>query len=87
MDHGDQDLHERMGTLADRQRALLHTALKALDAVKVGNIGLLGATGTILEDSLQRLLVLVDRSLPEARLATGMTASPKQNRRIHDAVE
>jgi hypothetical protein len=72
-----QDLHERMGTLADRQRHLLDTALKALDALKVGNIGLMGATGTLLEDSLLRLRDLIDKSLPEIRLSTGMTAPPK----------
>ena len=74
---GNRDLHERMGTLADQQRELLETALKALHALKVGNIGLKGATGTLLEDSLVRLRDLVDKSLPEIRLATGMTTPPK----------
>jgi hypothetical protein len=74
---GAQDLHERMGTLADGQRLLLDTALKALDALKVGNIGLMGATGTLLEDSLLKLRELIDKSLPEIRLSTGMTSPPK----------
>jgi len=74
---GAQDLHQRMGTLADEQRQLLETALKALDALKVGNIGLMGATGTLLEDSLLKLRELIDKSLPEIRLSTGMTAPPK----------
>ena len=74
---GAQDLHERMGTLADEQRVLLDTALKALDALKVGNIGLMGATGTLLEDTLLKLRDLIDKSLPEIRLSTGMTAPPK----------
>lgn len=77
---GDPDLHERMGTLADEQRRLLDTALKALEALKVGNIGLMGATGMVLEDSLMKLRDLVDRSLPEIRLATGMTAPPEASR-------
>ena len=72
-----EDLHERMGTLADEQRALLETALKALQALKLGNIGLKGATGTLLEESLVKLRDLVDKSLPEIRLATGMTTPPK----------
>ena len=71
------DLHERMGTLAEEQRKLLNTALKALDALKVGNIGVMGATGTLLEDSLIRLRDLIDQSLPEIRLSTGMTMPPK----------
>jgi hypothetical protein len=76
-DGESRDLHERMGTLADEQRHVLDTALKALDALKVGNIGLMGATGTLLEDSLLRLRDLIDKSLPELRLSTGMTAPPK----------
>jgi hypothetical protein len=75
---GDQDLHERMGTLAEEQRKLLDTALKALDALKVGNIGLMGATGTVLEDSLVRLRDLIDKALPELRLSSGMTSPPRE---------
>lgn len=70
---GAHDLHQRMGSLAEEQRQLLDTALKALDALKVGNIGLMGATGTLLEDSLVRLRDLIDKSLPELRLSSGMT--------------
>ena len=51
-------------------------ALKALDALKVGNIGLMGATGTLLEDTLMKLRALVDKSLPEIRLSSGMTTPP-----------
>lgn len=74
---GNHDLHARMGTLADEHRKLINTALKALDALKVGNIGLMGATGTVLEDSLRKMLEHVDKSLPELRLSTGMTAPHK----------
>jgi len=74
---GDHALHEHMGALADEQRRLLTVALKALDALKVGNVGLLGATGALLEGSLLQLQDLVDKSLPELRLATGMTTPPK----------
>ena len=55
----------------------VETALKALEALKVGNIGLKGATGTLLEESLMKLRDLIDKSLPEIRLATGMTTPPK----------
>ena len=69
-------MHDRLGSLADEQRMLLDTALKALDALKVGNIGLMGATGTVLEDSLLKLRDLIDRSLPEIRTASGMVTHP-----------
>lgn len=71
-----EHLHERLGSLAEEQRRLLDTALTALDALKAGNIGLLGATGTILEDALMKLRGLVDKSLPEIRLSSGMTTPP-----------
>jgi hypothetical protein len=69
-------LHDRLGSLADEQRVLLEAALKALDALKVGNIGLLGATGTVLEDSLLKLRDLIDRGLPGIRIASGMVTPP-----------
>ena len=71
-DGGAEVMHERLGTLAEEQRVLLDTALKALDALKVGNIGVMGATGTLLEDSLLKLRELVERRLPEIRAETGM---------------
>lgn len=70
---GAHDLHDRLGSLAEKQRALLQTALKALEALKVGNLGLKGATGSLLEDSLKKLRDLVDQSMPEIRLSAGMT--------------
>jgi len=77
-DQGAHDLHRQLGSLAEEQRKLVYTALNALDALKFGNIGLMGATGTVLEDSLIKLRDLIDRSLPEVRLATGMTKPPSQ---------
>ena len=77
-DHGAADLHQRLGALADEQRMLLEKALKALAALKVGNIGLKGATGNVLEDSLVQLRALIDRQHPELRLATGMTTAPRR---------
>jgi hypothetical protein len=75
---GARVMHDRLGSLADEQRMLLDTALKALDALKVGNIGLMGATGTVLEDSLLKLRDLIDRSLPEIRTTSGMVSHPER---------
>lgn len=61
---GDQDQQEWRGALGDEQRKLLDTAVKAFDALKVGNIGLRGATGALLEQSLAKLRDLMDKSLP-----------------------
>ena len=84
---GAQDLHQQLGTLADRQRDLVNTALKALDALKVGNIGLLGATGSLLEDSLVGLRELIDKSLPEIRLKNGMSRPPSRHGTIRAAAD
>ena len=66
-------LHLRIGALADEQRRLVEIALRALNALKIGNIGLMGATGIVLETSLVQLRDLIDKSIPELRLSTGMT--------------
>jgi hypothetical protein len=68
-----QDLHVRMGVVADEQRKLVETALTAFRALKAGNVGIMGATGSVLENSLEKLRDLIDRALPELRLSTGMT--------------
>lgn len=72
----NRDLHQRMGTLADEQRKLVETALEALGALRAGHVGVMGATGGVLEDSLVELRDLIDRSLPQIRLSTGMTTPP-----------
>jgi len=86
-DQGARELHQKLGSVAEEQRKLIEAALGALDAVKFGNVGLTGATGTLLEDSLKKLRVLVDRSLPEVRLATGMAKAvlPIADRRAPEA--
>ena len=84
---GAHALHQHLGSVAEAQRKLVDAALVALDAVKYGNVGLMGATGSMLEDSLKKLRVLIDRSLPEVRLATGMTNGviPLPDRRVQQA--
>jgi hypothetical protein len=66
------DQREWRGNLGNEQRALLGIVVKAFDALKVGNVGLRGATGALLEASLQKLRALIDESLPSE-----MTAPPK----------
>jgi hypothetical protein len=86
-DQGDHALHQQLGSVAEEQRKLVDAALVALDAVRYGHVGVFGATGTILEESLKKLRVLIDRSLPEVRLATRMTkgAIPLAERRMQQA--
>jgi hypothetical protein len=74
---GAKNLHDRMSALEDELRWHLNTALKALDALKVGNIGLKGATGALLESSLRNSRDLLDKSLPETRESSGMSVPQK----------
>src|SRR5580693_10171800 len=59
---GVQALNERLGFLAHELRNLLHTAALAFTAIKMGNVGVGGATGAVLERSLIGLRTVVDRS-------------------------
>jgi signal transduction histidine kinase len=69
---GVQALNERLGFLAHELRNLIHTSTLAFTAMKIGNVGVSGATGAVLERSLIGLRTLVDRSLADVRVAAGM---------------
>lgn len=51
--------HERLGSWADEQRRLLDVAIQTFSAIKTGNIGLTGATGTVLFNALLELRTLL----------------------------
>jgi hypothetical protein len=74
VDKAVQGLNERLGFLAHDQRNHLQTAMLALTAIRVGNVGVNGATGAILSHSLVRLRTLIDRSLADVRMSAGMPA-------------
>jgi len=73
-DRGVQALNERLGVLAHELRNLIQTATLAVTAIKVGNIGLSGPTGAVLERSLIGLRNLIDRSLADVRVTAGIPA-------------
>lgn len=67
---------ERLAFFAIEQRRLIDIAIHSLAAVKTGNIGLGGATGTLLNLALTDLRSLPDRTLPEIRFTSpGVTVS------------
>lgn len=61
------DMSQRMGFFAHELRNHLGTASLAFSAAQTGNLGLSGATGTILARSLQSLEKLIVMSLEEVR--------------------
>ena len=69
-----QALNERLGFLAHELRNLIHTATLAVTALKSGNVGMAGATGTVLDRSLVGLGNLIDRSLADVRVLAGIPA-------------
>ncbi len=59
---------------ADELQNLVDIAMQAFSAIKTGNIGVTGATGTLLIRTLSELRLLTDWSLPEVRRASGTIA-------------
>jgi len=69
---------EHLGFLAHELRNLLNTATLAFEAVRLGNVGIGGSTGTLLGNSLDGMRYLISRSLAEVRLEVG----PRHDERI-----
>jgi hypothetical protein len=59
----------RLAALADEQETLLTTASIAFEFLKTGTVGIGGATGTLLGESLKGLRALHDRVVAELRSA------------------
>ena len=78
---GEQGQQKKDSTLGIELHSHLDPALKALEVLISGQIGLKGATGVLLKSSLQSLSHLIDRSFPEIREASAMTKPPYADRR------
>ena len=79
IDHQAASVAERLNSFSDEQRRLVDIAIQAYSAIKTGNIGLTGATGTLLMHTLSELRSLADRILPEIRLSSEtIPTGPKQ---------
>jgi hypothetical protein len=70
IDRQAETLQQRLIVFSAEHRRLIDIAIQSLAAVKTGNIGLGGATGTLLAHALEELRSLPDRTLPEIRLAS-----------------
>jgi len=68
------EMHQRLGFFAHELRNFLQTATLAFTAAKTGNLSLSGATGSVLERSLDGLRDLISHSLDEVRTAVGISA-------------
>jgi hypothetical protein len=59
-----ETLQQRMAFFAAEQRRLIDIAMKSVNAIKTGSVGIAGATGTLLTQTLEQLLALTDQTLP-----------------------
>lgn len=66
-----QALNDRVGDTARELQALVATAALAVVALKAGNVGIAGATGSLLDRSLESLRTLLDRSLADVVATAG----------------
>jgi signal transduction histidine kinase len=65
---------ERLGNLSHELRNALGAAMLAYQILKAGDVGLGGSTSAVLDRSLRRACALVDSSLAEVRLESGIRA-------------
>ena len=70
IDHQAETLQQRLVIFGDEHRRLIEIAIQSYIAIKTGNVGLTGSTGTLLIHALDELSSLADRTLPEIRLAS-----------------
>jgi hypothetical protein len=56
---------QRLLAFAAEHRRLVDIGIQSLNAIRTGNIGISGATGTLLAHTLEELRSLTDRALPE----------------------
>jgi signal transduction histidine kinase len=62
---------ERLGSLAHEMRNLLGGAMLSFDALSTGRVGARGSTSALHGRTLQRMRILIDRTLAEVRLEAG----------------
>lgn len=67
-----QELNESLGVVAHDMRKCLNSAMLAVSVIRTGQVGMTGATASVLDRSLARLRSLVDRSLTDVRVNAGM---------------
>jgi hypothetical protein len=60
-----ETVQQQLAAFTDEHRRLIDISIQSFAAIKTGNIGVSGATGTLLSHALDELRSLADRTLPE----------------------
>ena len=68
----ESNAHERQGVFVHELRDHLHAAQLAFTAIKSGSVGVNGSTGAVLERTLAKLGILIERSILDVRAATSL---------------
>jgi signal transduction histidine kinase len=68
---------ERLGNLSHELRNALGAAILSYQNLKIGNVGLGGSTAAVLDRSLRRACALVDSSVAQVRLESGLRATER----------
>ena len=66
-------LNDRLSAFSDEHRRLLDIATQSYSAIRTGNVGVTGATSTLLIHALEELRSLVERSLSEIHASAAAT--------------
>lgn len=72
-----QTLRDRLSAFSDEHRRLVDIATQSYSAIRTGNVGVTGATSTLLIHTLDELRSLADRTLSEIHLAAAATTATK----------
>jgi hypothetical protein len=83
--HAAESEVQRQGWFAHQLRNHLNTAMLAFQVVKSGRVGVRGSTIEVVERSLRGLRHLIDRSVGEVRLASGV--QHKERLRLADVLQ
>jgi hypothetical protein len=73
-----ESLQQRLAIFVAEHRRLVDIINHSFSAIKTGNIGLTGATGTLLIHAVDELRTLVERTLPEIRPGSPTSAVVSQ---------
>jgi hypothetical protein len=70
LDREAKTQQQNLAAFVEEYRRLIDISIHSLAAIKTGNIGINGATGTLLAHAFEELRSLTDRALPEIVLAS-----------------
>jgi hypothetical protein len=81
----EEFLYQHLNTFWNEHQRLIEIAIQAYSVIKTGNVGISGATGTLLLHTLNELHSLTERAIPQIRQA--FAVSPVAMKTGHKKIE